>query len=344
MSKITVCVGFDYHDDSIRCASWMSGQDPVKRLGANSGEQVIHAVRQFGANAVCAVEACCGAADFAHELGVAYGLGRAAGASRLRPPAQAESRQERPRRCPVVGRPGACAVSAGGLARADGGRASLRRLVRYRQQLKRNRAEIKLQIRALLAGGADQAARARPGRRPGGAWLETTDELSEVIRWILNEQLARLRSKLDEAGAHVRRSSRSTRPMIRDTQRSEKHSGIGIVTAVTLCGGDRHFRRFRQRQATGPLLRRDALQCLERQAQADAGLVKGRQPGAAGGADRGRSPAGAARSASGVPSGTSCGQRKPYNVAMAAVANRWLRWLYHEMIREKGSPASRLMK
>src|SRR6478735_3013927 len=47
MSMIPVCLGFDYHDDSIRiCVMSESGQTLLNR----------------------AVEACCGAADFAHQL------------------------------------------------------------------------------------------------------------------------------------------------------------------------------------------------------------------------------------------------------------------------------------
>src|SRR6476619_8417197 len=69
MSMIPVCVGFDYHDDSIRiCVMSESGQTLLNRSVANSVELVIQAVSRCARVAVCAVEACCGAADFAHQL------------------------------------------------------------------------------------------------------------------------------------------------------------------------------------------------------------------------------------------------------------------------------------
>ena len=69
MCKITLCVGFDYHDDSIRvCVMDEDGNPLVNRSVPNDVGGVIDLVSQYGSFAVCAVEACCGAADVAHRL------------------------------------------------------------------------------------------------------------------------------------------------------------------------------------------------------------------------------------------------------------------------------------
>ena len=150
MSKITLCVGFDYHDDSIRvCVMDEDGTVLVNRSLPNSEGEVIDLVSQFGSYAVCAVEACCGAADFAHRLRQHTGWD-----VRLAHPGYARRLKQSPDKSDHDD-----AQLLADLVRvkylpevwlAPTETRELRRLVRYRQQLKRNRAEIKLQIRALL--------------------------------------------------------------------------------------------------------------------------------------------------------------------------------------------------
>ena len=74
MYKITLCVGFDYHDDLIRvCIMDEDGNVLLNRAAPNDVGYVIDLVSQYGSFAVCAVEACCGAADFAHRLRTSTG-------------------------------------------------------------------------------------------------------------------------------------------------------------------------------------------------------------------------------------------------------------------------------
>src|SRR5256885_16416186 len=55
MCMIPVCVGFDYHEDSIQvCIMSQSGKTLVNRSVANSVELVIHAVSRFAREAACA--------------------------------------------------------------------------------------------------------------------------------------------------------------------------------------------------------------------------------------------------------------------------------------------------
>jgi transposase len=334
---IAVCVGFDYHDDSIRiCVMSQSGKTLLNRSVANSVEAVIHAVSRFARTAVCAVEACCGAADFAHELSRRTGW-----TVRLAHPGYARRLKQSPDKSDHDD-----AQLLADLVRvkylpevwlAPTEVRELRRLVRYRQQLKRSRIELKLQIRALL-----REARVKPPMRAWTkawrGWLDESAALSSAARWILQEQLARL-VELDARLKHVQHKLEervANDPMIRALG---KHSGIGPVTAVTLRAEIGSWRRFRSGKALARYCGVTPCNASSGKRMADAGLVKSGNREL-----RAVLIEAAHRLAQHEPRWRDfrdkIRQRKPYNVAMAAIANRWIRWLYHEMIHFEKSGVS----
>ena len=74
MSSLTLSVGFDYHDELIRvCVMNAEGRTLVNRSVCNDIEAVVDLVSSYGSQAMCAVEACCGAADFAEQLRLGTG-------------------------------------------------------------------------------------------------------------------------------------------------------------------------------------------------------------------------------------------------------------------------------
>jgi transposase len=330
MSRITLCVGFDYHDDSIRvCVMDEDGNVLWNHAVCNCVEAVIEAVGRFGSFAVCAVEACCGAADFAHKLRQATGWD-----VRLAHPGYARRLKQSPDKSDHDD-----AELLADLVRvkylpevwlAPTETRELRRLVRYRQQLKRNRTEIKLQIRALLREERVTPP-ANAWTKAWRAWLDEATELSRSARWILAEQLARLSEvevRMRRVGEELERFTAGDR----NTQELQKHNGIGFVTAVTLAAEIGRFGRF----ASGKHLARycgvTPCNASSGKRQADAGLVR------AGNRElRGVLIEAAHRLAQHDPKWRALRDelrtRKPYNVALAAVANRWVRWLYHQMIQ-----------
>ena len=330
MSKIMLCVGLDYHDKSIRvCVMDEDGNILANRPLPNSEGEVIDFVSQFGSYAMCAIEACCGAADFAHRLRGATGwdvrLAHPGYARRLKQSPDKSDHDDaqlladlvRVRYLPEVW-----------LAPTE--TRELRRLVRYRQQLKRNRAEIKLQIRALLREERIKPP-ANAWTKAWRSWLEKTNQLSEVVRWILTEQLARL-AEIDARMKQVELQLEKHTAHDRNTQQLQQHSGIGFITAVTLAAEIGDFRRF----ASGKQLARfcgvTPCNASSGKREADAGLVR------AGNRElRAVLIEAAHRLAQHDPKWRTLRdrlrKRKPYNVALAAVANRWLRWLYHQMVR-----------
>lgn len=330
MSKITLCVGLDYHDDSIRvCVMDDDGNTLVNRSVPNSEGEVIDLVSQFGSYAVCAVEACCGAADFAHCLRQHAGWD-----VRLAHPGYARRLKQSPDKSDHDD-----AQLLADLVRvkylpevwlAPTETRELRRLVRYRQQLKRNRAEIKLQIRALLREERIKP-QANAWTKAWRSWLEKSPQLSEVIRWILQEQLGRL-AEIEARMKQVEHELQKRTANERTTQQLQHHNGIGFVTAVTLSAEIGRFSRF----ASGKQLARycgvTPCNASTGKREADAGLVR------AGNRElRIVLIEAAHRLAQHDPKWRAMRdqlrKRKAYNVALAAVANRWLRWLYHQMVR-----------
>ena len=74
MSILPLYVGLDYHDDSIRvCIVNEEGRMLANRDRCNDAEMVGEFIYNFGAPKAIAIEACCGAADFAAELSRLYG-------------------------------------------------------------------------------------------------------------------------------------------------------------------------------------------------------------------------------------------------------------------------------
>ncbi|MEX0611878.1 MAG: IS110 family transposase, partial [Pirellulales bacterium] len=330
MSMIPVCVGFDYHDDSIRvCVMNKAGKVLVNRSVANSVELVILAVSRFGAMAVCAVEACCGAADFAHELRRRTGWDvRQAHPGYVRRLKQSPDKSDHDDAQLLADLVRVEYLPEVWLAPTEV--RELRRLVRYRQQLKRSRVELKLQIRALLREERVRPA-ARAWTKSWSEWLQETTALSAAARWILQEQLARL-AELDARMKRINHKLEELTaedPMIRAL---EQHSGVGKVTAVTLQAEIGSWRRFRSGKQLARYCGVTPCNASSGKRQADAGLVKSGNREL-----RAVLIEAAHRLAQHDPKWRAfraalC-QRKPHNVAMAAIANRWIRWLYHEMIR-----------
>ena len=125
----------------------------------------------------------------------------------------------------------------------------------------------------------------------------------------------------------------------RHAQELQKHNGIGFVTAVTLSAEIGDWRRFKSGKQLARYCGLSPCNASTGKRQADAGLVR------AGNRElRGVLIEAAHRLAQHDPKWRALRdelrKRKPYNVALAAVANRWVRWLYHQMVRVEATPVT----
>jgi len=207
----------------------------------------------------------------------------------------------------------------------------LRRLVRYRQALTKERKNLKLQIGATL-----REARQKPPAELNSwtkawlAWLEKTAVLSRNARWITDHRLARLAALAKEIRAVERRLEQQTAqdPLVRKLLALP---GIGLVTAVTIRAEIGRFDRFRTGKQLARFCGLTPRNASSGQRQADAGLIKAGNPQL-----RTVLVEAAHRLIRYDERWTRLGAKlsrrgKPTSVVVAAIANRWVRRLFHQM-------------
>lgn len=330
MSKVTYFVGLDYHQHSVQVCV-MDSKGNVIRNGTrgNDWREVFQAVPSDG-SVFAAVEACCGAADFAEELinktGWSVDLAHPGYVARIKQSpdktdwgdAKLLADLERVGYLPKV-------WLAPEIIR------ELRRLVRFRQQRVNHRRNVKLRIRALLRDHrAKPPANVNPWTKAWREWAENCEELGETSCWILGEHF----QELDRLNASIRTVEKRLTSTTADDPVVSKlleQSGVGLVTAVTLRAEIGRFDRFRSGKQLARFCAVTPRNASSGQRQADAGLIK------AGNRELRRVLIEAAQRLRRLDdhwlefSDRMKDRGKPSNVITAAVANRWIRGLYYEM-------------
>jgi transposase len=334
----TVFVGLDYHSESVQmCVLERSGKMVLNRSCRNDWRIIAGVVREkFGPQVAvqAAMEACCGAASLADELiaqaGWSVDLAHAGYVARIKQSPDKTDFSD--------ARLLADLERVGYLPRvwlAPEEVRELRRLVRYRQTLANERRNLKLQI-----GAALREARQRP---PAGmnawtkawlAWVTETAVLSPNARLILQRRLKRLTALSKEIAAAERLLTRQTAkdPLV---QKLKTLKGIGLVTAVTLRAEIGRFDRFRTGKQLARFCGLSPRNASSGQRQSDAGVIKAGKPELRAilveaahrlihHDERWMKLAGQLRQ-----------RGKPVNVTISAVANRWVRWLFHQMQPER---------
>ena len=331
MATVNVFVGLDYHQDQVQvCVLDESGRMLCNRGVSNDAQEIRGVAEAWGPVQAAALEACCGAADLAEEL-VAGGWS----VSLAHPGFVARMKQNPDKTDYADARLLADLLRVGYLPKvwlAPERLRCLRRLVRHRQQLVDQRRDIKLRIRALLRDN-----RLRP---PAGvnawtkrwlAWVSSEARLTAEDRWLMEqhlEMLALYSGKIATVEGRLREWSADD-ALIRKLLSLD---GVGLVTAVTLRAEVGRFDRFQTGKQLARYCAVTPRNASSGQRQADAGLIRAGNPQVRRvlielahrlvSRIRGRWFTLGARL---LRSG------KKKTVVVAAVANRWVRWLYHQM-------------
>jgi transposase len=331
MSKVTVFVGLDYHKNSIQvCIMDPAGKVLANRSCPNDAAELALLVAFFGDHVRGAIEACTGSADLADELIERHGWD-----IDLAHPGYVNRMKQSPDKSDYSdARMLADLVRVGYLPRvwlAPQDVRQLRTTVRYRQQLVNQRRAAKLRVTALLR----EARLVEPkGKRRWGpswlAWLATAEGLGPEARFVADCHLAELR-RLDEQIALV--EARLAKVTADDpvVWRLVAMRGVGMVTAWALRAEIGRFDRFRTGKQLARYCGLTPRNASSGQRQADAGLIKA-------GSELLRAtlieaahrlirfdPRWAQLAAKLRAAG------KPGSVVAAAVANRWVRWLFHQV-------------
>jgi transposase len=326
-----VFVGLDYHTASVQvCALDRDGKVLLNQSCDNDWQAIRDRVARLGADVRAAIEACSGAADLAEELVTKGGwhvdLAHPGYVARMKAnpdktdfsDARMLADLERVGYLPKVW-----------LAPAEV--RELRRLVRYRQQLAGERRNVKLRIGALLRDNrVPGPAEVRPWTVAWLTWLTRDAALSEQTRWVVDRHLARLRVLAADLKAAEARLAKVTAddPMV---QSLLSVKGIGLVTAVTIRAEVGRFDRFRTGKQVARFCGLTPRNASSGQKQADAGLIKAGNPQLRvvliETAHRLiRHDARWKKLAADMK-----GRGKAGSLVAAAVANRWVRWLFHQM-------------
>jgi transposase len=325
-----VSVGLDYQKDSIQvCAMDSTGKVLLNRSCPNDAKTVDRLVAPHGGLVRCGIEACAGAANLADELVTRHGWDLD-----LAHPGYVNRMKQSPDKSDYsVAKMLADLVRVGYLPKvwlAPEDTRQLRTLVRDRQQLVNQRRAVKLRITALL-----REARVKPpeSRRWGPSWRiwgKSVQGLGSEARWVLDNHLAELQ-RLDEAIFRV--ESRLDQVTADDpvVKQLVAMRGVGFVAAWALRAEVGRYDRFQSGKQLARYCGLSPRNLSSGQRQADAGLIK------AGSEllratlieaalrlirfdDRWSALAETMRAAG-----------KPACVVAAAVANRWVRWLFYQV-------------
>lgn len=339
MSLSGTSVGIDYHQQSLQVAVMSSdGRLLGNRRLSNDVGEVISYVAKFGAVQSVAIEACTGSANFAHDL-----RNQSTWEVRLCHPGYVQRMRHNPDKTD----------KSDGFLLSDLNRVGylpevwlapeeiqdLRTMVRYRKQLVEQRKEAKLRIRAILR----QHRIKKPSEircwwtKSALTWLGTLQALPAHTLWVLRKHLGeheRVTTAIGEA--ETRLAETTTRDMI--VRNLKQIKGVGLVGACTIRAEIGTVNRFRTGKQLARFCGVTPRNCSSGERQADAGLIKAGNPGL--------KTAIIEICNSLVRHNTYWREfalrlsnaGKPYGVVVGAVANRWVRQLYHELKRFEQQP------
>ena len=332
---VPLFVGLDYSQHAVQvCVLDPQGRVLCNRPVPDQADAIDQAVRRFGPVHGAALEACNGAADLAQEL-----VDRFAWPVHLAHPGFVSRMKQSPDKTDFSdARVLADLERVGYLPRvwiAPRSLRELRTLVRDRQQLAGQRRNLKLQIGARLR---EHRLRCESNRwtRDWFAWLEHEAPLPEQARWVMQQRLRRLPWIVAEMQAVEQRLEQVTADDA-TVRWLRTLKCIGPVTAWTVRAEIGRFDRFRSGKQ---LARYCGLTPCNRSSgarEADAGLIRAANP------ELRRVLIEAAWLLARLqPRWRELAQRlkaqgKPSTVVAAAVANRFVRWLYHEGVRQQAS-------
>lgn len=334
MSSLAVFVGVDYHQDSVQiCVLDREGNQLSNQAVANDSAAVAQVATRHGRPRRMAIEACCGAANLADELIVRWNL-----PVELAHPGYVAKLKQSPDKHDA-GDSHLLADLARvnylpGVWLAPEATRQLRRLVRHRTQLVRRRRDVKLRIRALLRENRISSPVGRPWTKAWLAWLKVEAPLSESDRFIAEDHLAELASltaRIVQVETQLKAATADD-PIVLQLLTMP---GVGLVTAITLRAEVGRFDRFQTGKQLARFCGVTPRNASSGARQADAGLIRAGNPELRTVlielAHRliSRLQGRWNKLAYGMLS-----RGKPKNVVVAAVANRWVRWLHHELRRD----------
>jgi transposase len=333
MDNSTVCfVGIDYHQNAVQIAVLdAQGKLLRNRRVANSWAAIAEQIPS-GSKVAAAIEACTGAADLSEQLieqaGWDVSMAHAQYVARLKQSpdksdfsdAQLLADLRRVGYLPRTWLPPKYIRE-------------LRRLVRHRQLLADQRRHAKLRIQAIRREHRLNDAPASAWSKPWISWLREHPDLPQTSRWLIEEHF----DDLEHLKGKIARAEKKLEVVTGEdamVARLKSLAGIGKVTAWFLRAMIGQFERFRTAKQLCRYCGLSPRNASSGTRQADAGVVR-----SADGQLRAVLIQAAHRLIRTEPrwrtmSRQIIGRGKHANVAAVAVANRWMRGVYHQMKKQ----------
>ena len=334
VSVTQLYVGLDYHQDSVQvCILNESGEQLVNRRVANDRTAIASCVpASLGVIRSVAIEACSGAANLAHELRKLSDWP----VDLAHPGYVARIKQSPDKTDFSDARLLADLCRVGYLPKvwlAPQELRELKSLVRFRQQQVADRRRCKQRIRAVLR---EQRLKGPEGINPWTlnwkTWVLTEAAFSTAGRWIVEkhfEQLTELERQVCDTEKELRKWVE--RDPVMQTMCDMR--GIGLVTAVTLRAEIGDVRRFQTGKQLSRFCGLSPRNASSGKRQADAGLIKaGNRELRSTLIETGQRLMWDLDGPWAERAAKLKEQGKPHNVIVAAIANRWVRWLYHRIM------------
>ena len=331
MNNVPLLLGLDYSDGLVQlCAMDEQANVLVNRACRNDWRELVKAVQGKGIVRRVAIEACSGAADLAEEL-----VSRAGWHVELAHPHYVAKLKGSPDKTDYSdSRLLADLTRVGYLPRTWLPPAfvrELRQLVGYRQQLVDQRRANKLRVGALLREHRVKAPKELS--RWSRAWVmfaRSTPQLGEQARWIVNQVLDQV-VDLDRRIAVAELRLRETTAGDAMTRKLMDQEGVGEVTAWVIRAFIGRFDRFHSGKQLSRYCGLSPKNASSGGRQADGGLIKSSNK-----ILRATLIQAAHRLIRTCPRWSALAESlrrrgKPACVIVAAVGNRWMRRMFHEM-------------
>lgn len=331
METVPVYVGLDYHRKSVQvCVVDAAGRVlKNKRCGNSVMEIAAEIPSPWDARRV-AVESCCGAADLAEELAAGPGW-----AVTLAHPGYVARMKHNPDKSDYSDARMLAELCRAGFIPpvwlAPAAIRELRTLVRLRADLVQRGRAIKTRILGVLRAQRIVEP-AKPGRWTKGwtAWLRSRAPLSPAGRFVVETHL--------EEGADLTRRVRLTEAMLAERTRDDavvaalmEFPGVGRITAWAMRALIGDFSRFTCGKQLARFCALTPRNSSSGERVADSGLIRAGDP-----LLKSVLIESAHRLRRWDPRWSAFSRRledrgKPVSVIVAAIANRWVRWLYHRI-------------
>jgi transposase len=330
MCMVTLFVGLDYHPLSVQvCVMDSLGKVLMNATRGNDAAEIDRVVRSCGAELIRAgIEVSPGAAHLAHELETRFGwsidLGHPGYVSRMR---QSPDKTDF-----ADAKLLADLMRVGYLPKvwlAPAAIQDLRAVTRHRAELAAQKRATKLRVRALLRQNRQTSA-ANAWTKAWLQWVREGAAIPPHSRWVLERHLREIERLTAELKIIEKRLAEITAES-QFVQFLLQQHGIGLVTAVTLLAELGRVDRFRNGKQLSRFCGVSPRNASSGSRQADAGLVKASNP------ELRRILIEAAQRLMNYDERwhefkEQMRERgKPYCLIVAAVANRWLRRMYHPL-------------